>query len=155
MKEKFLPFILKFTLVSLVLFALWHWKGEYYYFIFFFFPIVPPILYFLGLKFSPVRILIPFFHNFLPFISLILITRGIKIQARFQKLLFGLFLIFLWQVLLAEILFLIFGQTKDPTTIGLVSKIIYLSFLLLNWCIPFILWLILARKSLYNWFISK
>ena len=151
MKEKFLPFILKFSLFSLILFALWYWKGEYYYFLFFDY-LVPPILNLLGIDLIVLPFLTSLFYNYLPFISLLLIIPGIKSQKIVKKLLLGLFLIFLWQILIAEIFFLIYGLSENPSKAGsTVSLCLYF----LNWCIPFVLWLILARKSLYAWFTSK
>lgn len=150
-KEKFLPFILKFIAVSLILSALWFWKGEYYYFLFFN-SIVPPILKLIGINLILLPPLVPLFYNFLPFISLLLITRGIKPVELFKKLLQGLFLIFLWQILIAEILFLIHRQIEDPASPGFG---IYFILGLLNYSIPFVLWLILARENIYTLFISK
>ena len=151
MREKFLPFILKFTVISLILFALWYWKGEYYYFLFFN-STIPPFLRFFGIELILLPLLVPLFYNFIPFISFILIIPGIKSRRILQKLLLGLLLIFIWQILLAEFLFLIHGESNTPSDAGLtLSLILYF----LNWCIPFILWLILARKSLYAWFTSK
>ena len=151
MKEKFLPFIVKFSLFSLILFTLWYWKGEYYYFLFFDY-LVPSILNLLGMDLIVLPFLTSLFYNYLPFISLLLIIPGIKSQKIVKKLLLGLFLIFLWQILIAEIFFLIYGLSENPSKAGsTVSLCLYF----LNWCIPFVLWLILARKSLYAWFTSK
>ncbi|MFH0930953.1 MAG: hypothetical protein V1890_03330 [Candidatus Zixiibacteriota bacterium] len=151
MKEKLLPFILKFIALSLILFALWHWKGEYYYFLFFN-SIVPPLLRLFGIELILSPLLVPLFYNFLPFISLILITRGLKPKEMLKKLSLGLFLIFLWQILLAEILFLIHTRIENPASPAFA---LYFILTLLNYSIPFALWLILARKNLYTWFVPQ
>jgi hypothetical protein len=155
MKEKFLPFILKFIAVSLILFVFWFWKGENYYFLFFN-SMVSPLLKIFGINLLPLPILYAQFNIFLPFTSLLLITPGIKPQKKLQKLLLGLFLIFLWQILTAVIFFLFLGQLgnpdEDPSSVGFA---LYFFICILNYSIPFVLWLILARKNLYTWFTSK
>ncbi len=151
MKEKFLPFIIKFSVISLILFAFWYFVGEYYYFLFFDY-IVTPFLKLFSIDLIIIPFLPPLFYNYLPFISLLLIIPGIKSQKIVKKLLLGLFLIFLWQILIAELIFLIYGLSENPSKAGLTLS---LCLYFLNWCIPFVLWLILARKNLYTWFISK
>ena len=150
-KVKLLPFVLKFIGISLVLFVFWGVVGEYLYFLLVS-STVPPFLRLFGIELILLPILIPLFYNFLPFITLYLIIPGIKSRKNLQNLFLGLFIIFLWQMLIAEILFLMQGQTEGPASAGWASsRFIYF----LNWCIPIILWLILARNNLYGWFISR
>ena len=144
MKEKLWVFIAKFLGVSLILFAFWFWKGEFFYFQIFWHP-VKDLYNGLGIEIIILPLLVPLFTNLLPFLSLMIITRGISLKERLSKLVYGALIIFGWHVLLCWAMYQMHGKTQNPTLFA--SKLTLVIYLL-NYSLPFMLWMIFARKQL-------
>ena len=144
MKEKLWVFIAKFLGVSLILFAFWFWKGEFFYFQIFWHP-VKDLYNGLGIKVIILPLLVPLFTNLLPFLSLMLITREMNLKERLSRLGYGALIIFGWHVLLCWAMYQMHGKTQNPTLFA--SKLTLVIYLL-NYSLPFMLWMIFARKQL-------
>ena len=144
MKEKLWVFIAKFLGVSLILFAFWFWKGEFFYFQIFWHP-VKDLYNGLGIEVIVLPLLVPLFTNLLPFLSLMLITREMNLKERLSRLGYGALIIFGWHVLLCWAMYQMHGKTQNPTLFA--SKLTLVIYLL-NYSLPFMLWMIFARKQL-------
>lgn len=150
MKEKPLIFILKVLALSLFLFILWYWKGESYYLSFFDF--LMHLFWTLGIKlkylFCPKEV----FNNLIPFISLILLTKDIQLKVRISKLVIGLLILIVGHILLSVGLTLLYQDYQKP--LALYYKISYPLYLFFE-TLPFLLWIILAKKNILNLFMPK
>jgi len=148
MKEKLLWFIAKFLIASFALFALWLWKGEEVY-MYFLNGFVYPILTFLTFKiryyYSPTE----FFYSLIPFISLMIITQGVKLKKRLIYLGSGLLIIMGWHIFSYEMVYELHQRYLNrPRFLEFIMKPFYL----LSGALPFILWLVFLRKTLWRLF---
>jgi len=149
MREKLWVFIAKFLGVSLVLFAFWFWKGEFVYFQIFW-QLSGSFYETFGLQVVLLPLIVPLFANLLPFLSLMIITRGIDLKQKLFRSGYGVLIIFGWQVFLTWAMYQMHGKTQTPTSFALkASLVIYI----LNYSLPFILWILFARKELARLFI--
>lgn len=148
MREKLLWFIAKFLVASFVLFALWLWRGEDLY-IYFLNGVIYPILTFLTLTiryyYSPTE----FFYSLIPFISLMSITRGVKLKKRIIYLASGILIIMGWHIFSYEMVYELHQRYLNrPRFLDFIMKPFYL----LSGALPFILWLLFLRKNLWRLF---
>ncbi len=151
MKEKLWVFIAKFLGVSLVLFAFWFWKGEFLYFQVFWHP-VKDLYDGLGIEVFILPILVPLFTSLLPFLSLMIITREISFKERLSRLGYGALIIFGWHVFLCWAMFQMHGKTQNPSLFATkLTLVIYL----INYSLPFLLWIIFCREQLRKLFILE
>jgi hypothetical protein len=144
MREKLWIFIVKFLGVSLALFAFWFWKGEFLYFQIFWHP-VKSFYDTIGLEVIILPLLVPLFTNLLPFLSLMIITRGIDLKERLPKLGYGVLIIFGWHVFLSWAMYQMHGQAQEPSSFVIKANLVIYLF---NFSLPFLLWIIFAGKQL-------
>jgi hypothetical protein len=142
MKEKLWLFIVKFLLISIPLFALWHWKGQAYYQVF-----LNHILSFLLIRMAGFNIrYFPFpvdiFNSLIPFISLMVITKEMSLKNRLSRLALGLLLLIAWHMILTEAVYLINEKYHiDSQAYEKLSVPLYL----FSETLPFLLWVLFAR----------
>lgn len=148
MKEKLLWFIAKFLIVSLVLFALWQWKIEDLYMLFLN-GVVYHILTFFTFKirynYSPTQ----FFYSLIPFVSLMIITREVQLKKRLLYLVAGSLIIMAWHIISYEIVFELYDRYLQRRRI---LDFAIKPFYLLSGALPFILWLVFLRNTLWRLF---
>lgn len=151
MREKLWAFIVKFVVVSLILFGLWYWKGQDLYI-----RILNDSLYFffhsllgVGSGFSFPK---DIFNNLLPFVALMVITRDIKFKNRASKLGWGLLILILEHVILSKAIYFL---NPEP---GVVSKWydkLSVPLYLFSETLPFLLWILFARKQVIDLFMPR
>jgi hypothetical protein len=151
-REKLLWFIAKFLLASFALFVLWQWKGEEIY-LFFLNGIIYHILTFLTFNIRyPSYAHTEFFYSLIPFVSLMIVTRGVKLKKRLVYLGLGLLIIIGWHIFCYEMVWELHHRYIDrPRFLDFVIKPFYL----MSAALPFILWLIFLRKTLWKLFSSQ
>lgn len=147
MKEKPLIFILKVVALSLFLFILWYWKGEGYYLSVFNF--LMHLIRTLGIKMKFLLCPKDTFNNLIPFISLIILTKEMQLKVRISKLVIGLLILIGGHILLSVGLTLL--HEDYPALHYKISYPLYL----FNKTLPFLLWIILAKKNILNLFMPK
>jgi hypothetical protein len=148
MREKLLWFIAKFLIVSFVLFALWMWKAEEIY-LFFLNNVIYNILTFFTLKIRYYYRHTEFFYSLIPFISLMVITQGVKLKKRILYLALGSGAIMGWHIFSYEMVFEFHQRYLDkPRFLEFIMKPFYL----FSAALPFILWLLFLRKNLWRLF---
>ena len=149
MKEKLWIFILKFVLVSVPLFTLWYWKGEDYYLIILNYTLTFLLIQLAGFNLQYFPAPKDIFNNLIPFISLMIITRGIRLKKRLYWLAGGLLILIGWHMVLTEIVYFlnekytIDSQAYDKFTVP---------FFLFSETLPFILWIIFTRRQISGLF---
>jgi len=141
MREKLLWFILKFLGVSFVLFIIWWWKIQGFYLLAF--------ENFVELLWTDSKIpksSIWIFSNLIPFASLMIITKGLKINERLKKLGWGILILILWHVVSVLIFFYSTSIRLEPV------RILFYTLYFLSIALPFFLWLIFFRRKLKGLF---
>lgn len=149
MREKLWLFIGKFILISVPLFALWHWKGQDWYLILF-----NHLLTFLLIKLAGLGIQYfpapkDIFNNLIPFVSLMIITRGIEPKTRLSRVAWGLLILIGWHMLLTMAVYLlhegygITGQAYEKLSVPLY---------LFSETLPFVLWILFAPRQVAGLF---
>ena len=148
MKEKLWVFIAKFLLISIPLFFLWYWKGEDAYLVF-----LNYVLTFLLIKIAGFNL--PYFpapkdifNNLIPFVSLMLITRGIPNRKRVLWLAEGLLILIGWHMVITEMVYFL---GVDSVAYERFSVPLYL----FSETLPFILWIIFARRQVSGLFLRQ
>lgn len=151
MKEKLWVFIAKFVVISLVLFVLWHWKGLDIYI-----SILDGSLYFFLHTLLGVNSRFSFpkdiFNNLIPFVALMVITRGMKFKTRASKLGLGLLILILEHVILSKTMYFlnpepgVYHRWHDQLTVPL---------FLFSETLPFLLWILFARKQVVTLFMPR
>lgn len=148
---KFVIFIAKFLVVSLVLFGLWYWKGQDLYI-----SILEDSLYFffhtlLGVN-SDFSFPKDIFNNLIPFVALMTITRGMKFRTKISKLGWGLLLLILEHIILSKVIYLLYpGPGMESKWYEKVSVPLYL----FSASLPFPLWLLFCRKQVVDLFMPR
>jgi hypothetical protein len=151
MREKLWIFIAKFLGVSLVLFGLWYWKGQDLYI-----SLLDDSLYFffytlLGIS-SDFSFPKDIFNNLIPFVALMIITRGMKFKTRISKLGWGLLILILEHIILSKVIYLLYpGPGMESKWYEKVSVPLYL----FSESLPFLLWLIFCRKQVVDLFMPR
>jgi hypothetical protein len=151
MKEKLWVFIGKFLLVSLPLFALWYWKGQDPYI-----SILDDSLYFflhtlLGVN-SEFAFPKDIFNNLIPFVVLMLITRGMKFKNRASRLGWGLLILILWHIILSKIIYFLH---PEPGVISQWYEKFSVPLYLFSETLPFLLWILFAQKQVVELFMPR
>jgi hypothetical protein len=89
------------------------------------------------------------FNNLIPFISLMIITRGILFKKRLFWLVGGLLILIGWHMVLTEIVYFLNEKyTIDSQAYDKLS----VPFFLFSETLPFILWIIFARRQVAGLF---
>jgi len=151
MREKLWLFIAKFLLVSLPLFVLWYWKGQDLYI-----SILDDSLYFflhtlLGVN-SDFTFPKDIFNNLIPFVSLMVITSGMKFKKRVTKLGWGLLILILAHVVLSKLIYLL---CPEPGVVSRWYEKLSVPFYLFSEALPFLLWILFARKQVVDLFMPR
>jgi hypothetical protein len=148
MREKLWIFIAKFLLVSLPLFALWYWKGLDLYIY-----ILDDSLYFffhalLGVN-SEFSFPKDIFNNLIPFVALMVISRGMKFKERASKLGWGLLILILEHVILSKVKYFL---NPEPGVVSRWDEKLSVPLYLFSETLPFLLWILFARKQAVDLF---
>ncbi len=151
MKEKLWIFIAKFLLVSLPLFVLWYWKGQDLYI-----SILDDSLYFflhalLGVS-APCTFPKDIFNNLIPFVALMVITRGMKLANRASRLGWGLLILVGWHVILSKTIYFLH---PEPEVISQWYEKFSVPLYLFSETLPFLLWILFARKQVVDLFMPR
>jgi archaeosortase B (VPXXXP-CTERM-specific) len=150
-REELWVFIAEFLLVSLPLFILWYWKGLDLYI-----SILDDSLYFffhtlLGVN-SEFSFPKDIFNNLIPFVALMLITRGMKFKKRASKLGWGVLILILGHVILSK---LVYFLNPEPGVVSKLYEKLSVPLYLFSETLPFLLWILLARKQVVDLFIPR
>jgi hypothetical protein len=148
MREKLWVFIVKFFLISIPLFALWYWKGEDGYLVFLNYALTFLLIKIAGFHLPYFPAPKDIFNNLIPFISLILITRSIPNRKRVLWLAEGLLILIGWHMVLTEVVYFL---GVDSPTYERFSVPLYL----FSETLPFILWILFARKQVAGLFLRQ
>jgi len=144
--KKVLIFIAKFLLVSLPLFVLWLVVG--YFYISAVLLIVKSSVAIFGQKLPGLPMSLDLFSSPIPFISLIVITKGIKLQQRLFKMGIGLLILFSWHLVATMFLYLIVTGDSQLAIWKSVLLPSFRTFLyIFNLVLPFLLWFYLLGKT--------
>jgi len=151
MKEKLWIFIAKFVAVSLILFAFWYWKGQYLYI-----SILDNSLYFFFYTLLGVNSDFSFpkdiFNNLIPFVALMVITRGMKFKTKISKLGWGLLILILEHIILSKVIYLLYPEPgMESKWYEKVSVPLYL----FSETLPFLLWILFAQKQVVDLFMPR
>ena len=149
MKEKLWLFIVKFLLISIPLFALWHWKGQVYYQVFLNYFLTYLLIKIAGFHIRGFPFPVPIFLNLISFVSLMVITRGIKLKPRIIWLVEGLLILIAGHMILIEAIYVI--QLKYQIDSHAYEKLTEPLFLL-SQTLSFVLWVLFARKQVAGLF---
>jgi hypothetical protein len=147
-REKLWWFIAKFVLVSLPLFALWVWKAEAWYLAFLGQSLRFLVIDLAGLKPACFPAPKPILLNLIPFVSLILITRGMRTKIRAIRTAEGILILFAWHMVLTELVYLLVDCQATTPVYEKLSVPLYL----VSGTIPFILWMLFAPKQVASLF---
>ncbi len=152
MKEKLWLFIVKFVLISLPLFALWHWKGQDSYLILFNYLLTFLLIKLAGLNIQYFPAPVDIFNNLIPFVSLMIITREIKLETRLSWLGWGLLILIGWHIVLTMAVYLLHeGYQITSQAYEKLSVPLYL----FSETLPFILWILFARRQVAGLFLRR
>jgi hypothetical protein len=151
MKEKLWLFIGKFVLVSIPLFALWFWRGEGWYLEF-----LRQSLTLLLVKIAGLNVLCfpapkPILINLIPFVSLMIITKGIKPKIRLSQIAQGLLILVVWHMILTEGVYLLLDCQATSPAYEKLSVPLYL----FSGTLPFILWILFAHRQVAGLFLYR
>ena len=143
--KKVLIFIAKFLGVSLPLFALWMVGG--YFYIFPVLLVARSLVQIFGLQVSRLPMALDIFSSIIPFISLMVITKRLKLQKRLSKVGIGLLILFLWHIVASVGLYLMMADNEATSSKTILSAS-YKTFLyIFNLTLPFLLWFFLVGKN--------
>jgi len=145
MKEKLWWFIVKFLLISVPLFALWYWKGQDQYLVLLNYALTFLLIKIAGFKIEYFPAPKDIFNNLIPFISLMIITKGIRLKTRVIWLVLGIFILIAWHMILTEVVYML---GVDSPTYEKFSVPLYL----FSETLPFFLWMLIARKQMVGLF---
>jgi len=152
MKEKLWLFIVKFILVSAPLFALWHWKGQGWYLVFLNHLLTLLLIKIAGLNIQYFPSPVDIFNNLIPFVSLMVITRDIRLKTRLSRLAWGLLILIVWHMILTEAVYLLHDEYGVPSQ---AYEKLSVPLYLLSGTLPFILWILFANKQVAGLFVRR
>lgn len=143
--KRVLIFIAKFLGVSLPLFALWMVAGYFYIIPVLF--VAKSLVQIFGLQVSGLPMALDIFSSTIPFISLMVITKGLKLPKRVSKVGIGLLILFLWHIVASVGLYLMTADNEVASSKRILSAS-YKTFLyIFNLTLPFLLWFFLVGKN--------
>ncbi|NIN00559.1 MAG: hypothetical protein GTO24_21485 [candidate division Zixibacteria bacterium] len=152
MREKLWLFIGKFILISVPLFALWHWKGQDSYLILFNHLLTFLLIKLAGLGIQYFPAPTDIFNNLIPFVSLMIITRGIELKTRLSRAAWGLLILIGWHMVLTMAVYLLhegYGIT------GRAYEKLSVPLYLFSETLPFVLWILFARRQMAGLFLRR
>ncbi len=150
MREKLGWFIVKFILISVPLFILWHWKGEERYLILFNHLLTLLLIKVAGFDIRYFPAPVDIFNNLIPFVSLMIITKQMKLQNRLFRIALGLSILILWHMILTELVYLLHDEYGvSSRAYEKLSVPLYL----FSETLPFMLWILFARKQVAGLFL--
>jgi hypothetical protein len=152
MKEKLWVFIVKFLLISVPLSLLWLWRGQTYYLIFLQHALTLIVIKIAGFHVKGFPFPVPIFLNLISFVSLMVITRGIKLKPRIIWLAEGLLILIAGHMILIEAIYAI--QLKYQIDSHAYEKLTEPLFLF-SQTLSFVLWILLARKQVVELFLRR
>ena len=150
MKEKLWLFIVKFLLISVPLFAIWHWKGQDWYLILFNHLLTLLLIKIAGFNIQYFPAPVDIFNNLIPFASLMVITKGFKLKTRLSRLAWGLSILIVWHMILTEAVYLLH---EDYQITSQAYEKLSVPLYLFSETLPFILWILFARKQVAGLFL--
>ena len=144
--RKLLIFFAKFLLVSLPLFVLWMVGGYFY---------ISTVLFFvkssvgvLGRQLPGLPMSLDLFSSPVPFVSLMIISKGVKLRQRLSKIGIGLLVLFSWHLVATMILYLILtGQSQTPVWRSVLLPSFRTFLYIFNLVLPFLLWFYFLGKT--------
>ena len=150
MREKLWLFAVKFILISIPLFALWYWKVQDWYLILF-----NHLLTLLLIKIAGLNILYfpapkDIFNNLIPFVSLMIITRGFDLKIRLARLLWGLLILMVWHIMLTQAVYLMHDQAGVASP---AYEKLSVPLYLFSETLPLVLWIVFARRQVAGLFL--
>ena len=152
MKEKLWLFIIKFMLVSVPLFALWHWKGQDQYLILFNHLLTFLLITIAGFNIQYFPAPVDIFNNLIPFVSLMIITKEFKLKTRLSRLAWGLLILIGWHMILTEAVYLLHeGYQMTSQAYQKLSVPLYL----FSETLPLVLWVFFALKQVAGLFLRQ
>jgi len=102
----------------------------------------------LGLRVSGLPMSLDIFSSPIPFISLMVITKGLKFRKRLSKTAIGLLVLFSWHFAATMILYLILtGQSQVPLWKSVLLPSFRTFLYIFNLVLPFLLWFYLLGKT--------
>jgi hypothetical protein len=147
-KEKLWWFIVKFVLISLPLFALWVWKVETWYLAFLGGSLRLVVIDLAGLKPACFPAPKPILLNLIPFVSLMVISTGMRTKLKVIRTAEGILILFVWHMVLTELVYLLLDCQATTLAYEKLSVPLYL----VSGTIPFILWMLFAPKQVASLF---
>ena len=152
MKDKVRTFIFKALVLSIILYFLWYLKiGSYY--VYFIDSISVHFVSSFGIKIDTLWYPTAIFYNFIPFISLMLFTININLKKRILRFLIGLLILILSHILFSITLSIL--QPDYHVPLSALNYKLSVSLSLFSQILPFLLWVILAKRNLLSLFIPK
>jgi hypothetical protein len=149
MREKLWVFIAKFILVSVPLFAFWYWKLQDWYLVFFNHLLTLLLIKMAGFNIPYFPAPKDIFNNLIPFVCLMIITRGLELKVRLSRLFWGLAILLVWHMILTEAVYLMHDEAGVPSpTYEKLSVPLYL----FSETLPFVLWIIFAPRQVAGLF---
>lgn len=144
--RKLLIFFAKFLLVSLPLFVLWMVGGYFY---------ISTVLFFvkssvgvLGQQLPGLPMSLDLFSSPIPFVSLMIISKGVKLRQRLAKIGIGLLVLFSWHFVATMLLYLIIAGQSEFAIWKSVLLPSFRTFLyIFNLVLPFLLWFYFLGKT--------
>ena len=144
--KKLLIFAARFLVVSALLFILWFGGGMWYVY-----PMVSAarfLVRILGMPDSNLLISVGLFASLIPFISLMVISKGIKLPARLRKILVGLLVLCAWHLVGIIVLHLIAVCDYKSAFWKMVLAPSFVTLLhIFNVVLPFLLWFYFLGKT--------
>ena len=144
--RKLLIFFAKFLLVSLPLFVLWMVGGYFYISTVLF--LVKSSVGVLGRQLPGLPMGLVLFGSPVSFISLMVISKGVKLRQRLSKIGIGLLVLLSWHLVATMILHLILtGQSQAPVWKSVLLPSFRTFVYIFNPVLPFLLWFYFLGKT--------
>ncbi len=90
----------------------------------------------------------PILLNLIPFVSLMVITRGMRAKPKLIRTAEGILILFVWHMVLTELVYLLLDCQASTPAYEKLSVPLYL----VSGTIPFILWMLFAPKQVASLF---
>ncbi len=165
MKEKLWLFIAKFILISALLFVFWHLTGALertgtstpfgepgWYLMFLNYVLSLLLIKLAGFNIQYFPAPKPVLLNLIPFVSLMIITRGIKLKIRVSRLTWGLLILIGWHLVMTMAVYLLHEGYHVPSQ---AYEKLSVPLYLFSGTLPFILWILFANKQVAGLFVRR